>query len=596
MDSAIFEFWSRTNLLLCFFGFRYLYRLSSKMSASPMHDGNTPRGDNPSEEELYGSQLLRELYHCSEVSDLAEAIARPVSNHELASIASQFPLDGFDDESNDRLPFRSARDMRENAEGGGLFGGEPSQRMLSPGEVPGRNLQPPGELTGRALFLSGEAAGRGLFSSGARSDTKGKVPATGANDAQEPASWTARMWEPFAGGVPPEDISPIMNTLPGVDLTPLATVVLAEAGGTFANSIDRWASPLCKLAQACASAKCVAYSSLGSVCNIDGCSSGADIVLQSASSGRLQLDSVLALANVLFRQTSSEKIELNFSENLKHLFAYALPKRFNTKTVGSSSRREDKLSAEQVLNNRLQFALVDGQAHFNSESRKITNVGTDFATVAVLGAPIVTGKYYFELEILQSRLMQIGWANMRSKYNAREGFGVGDNPSSWSWCGERNVLFHGTDCRPRAYGNMSRGPWQKGDIVGCAIELPSLEEGDKKGKIHYWLNGDYLGVAFNNVYVRDSNGEVLPLHPAISITQNTPNPVRFNFGEDNSKPLLHVPEGWRPLAKALVGSPGKTDPAFLYAKNTGDMGALEYTLKASESNLVSSSSSERECF
>lgn len=46
-----------------------------------------------------------------------------------------------------------------------------------------------------------------------------------------------------------------------------------------------------------------------------------------------------------------------------------------------------------------------------------------------------------------------------------------------------------------------------GDIVGCGIDL-------KEGKIDFWLNGEHLGTAWENILQEASNPLRPPFYPA----------------------------------------------------------------------------------
>lgn len=46
---------------------------------------------------------------------------------------------------------------------------------------------------------------------------------------------------------------------------------------------------------------------------------------------------------------------------------------------------------------------------------------------------IVTGRYYFEVHMITSGLVQIGWCGKKHTCNEEEENGVGDDSNSWSF-------------------------------------------------------------------------------------------------------------------------------------------------------------------
>jgi hypothetical protein len=71
-----------------------------------------------------------------------------------------------------------------------------------------------------------------------------------------------------------------------------------------------------------------------------------------------------------------------------------------------------------------------------------------FSTAAVLGTQIRaqgpgSGKWYYEVVLINQGLVQLGWSTEEAQYNDEMGLGVGDDRNSWSWCVQRNTLFNG---------------------------------------------------------------------------------------------------------------------------------------------------------
>jgi len=67
--------------------------------------------------------------------------------------------------------------------------------------------------------------------------------------------------------------------------------------------------------------------------------------------------------------------------------------------------------------------------------------------------------------------------------------------------------------------------WRVGDVVGCLLSFPpTTTPTSSSGTIRYYLNGDDLGVAFDNVVVEGIKG----YYPAISLEEGEV--VRVNIG------------------------------------------------------------------
>jgi hypothetical protein len=79
-----------------------------------------------------------------------------------------------------------------------------------------------------------------------------------------------------------------------------------------------------------------------------------------------------------------------------------------------------------------------------SRSRYSESPRADFITAALLGAPVKTGKWYSEVNVLTGgEMLQVGWAStFGTDWLPQRGHGVGDDSASWSWCVKRHLAFH----------------------------------------------------------------------------------------------------------------------------------------------------------
>lgn len=122
---------------------------------------------------------------------------------------------------------------------------------------------------------------------------------------------------------------------------------------------------------------------------------------------------------------------------------------------------------------------------------------------------VFAGKYYFEVTLKSSGLMQIGWCTLATPFMQENG--VGDDETSYAYDGFRVKKW-----------NKSSSPfgeaWSAGDIIGSMIDLERRE-------ISFWRNERYLGVAFQGISV----GPNMAYFPAISLSGGER--AVFNFGK-----------------------------------------------------------------
>ena len=146
---------------------------------------------------------------------------------------------------------------------------------------------------------------------------------------------------------------------------------------------------------------------------------------------------------------------------------------------------------------------------------------SDFGTMALVLEKNPSGKtLYWEVELEQGGLAQIGWADLSVfRPDSEEGNGVGDDKGSYGYDGSRKQKFHAG--KEESYGKTK---WKAGDTIGCIY---------KTGKLRYTLNGkDNLGVAFE--VPKDA-----VLVPAVSCNQGQILDIRTA-----SSQMKHLPDGY----------------------------------------------------
>ncbi|XP_044289975.1 RING finger and SPRY domain-containing protein 1 isoform X2 [Varanus komodoensis] len=91
-----------------------------------------------------------------------------------------------------------------------------------------------------------------------------------------------------------------------------------------------------------------------------------------------------------------------------------------------------------------------------------------------------SGVWYYEVTVITSGVMQIGWATKDSKFLNHEGYGIGDDEYSCAYDGCRQLIWYNARSKPH-----SHPCWKEGDTVGFLLDLQ-----DKK--MIFYLNGNQL--------------------------------------------------------------------------------------------------------
>lgn len=193
----------------------------------------------------------------------------------------------------------------------------------------------------------------------------------------------------------------------------------------------------------------------------------------------------------------------------------------------------------------------EGGDHHHYRCRIDTNndhIHAGFVTFIIDNLKVYKGKWYFCVKLSLGGTVQIGWGTNGFKSNPDEGLGIGDDDYSWAYDGSRHALFHNGE---HEYPNEDT-EWDEGDICGCGIEID-----DEQVLIKYWLNGEFLGVAFASESYSGSatvkcnmkpNGSNTVYFPGISTQSReySSNCCRLIVSpEDMTK--CPLPDGYKPL-------------------------------------------------
>ncbi|CAF4059619.1 unnamed protein product, partial [Rotaria sordida] len=117
------------------------------------------------------------------------------------------------------------------------------------------------------------------------------------------------------------------------------------------------------------------------------------------------------------------------------------------------------------------------------------NTNGSFPTYIIDNAQVSEGKWYYCVKLVAGGVIQIGWATNGFVPSSDEGRGIGDDKYSWSYDGSRGTLYNGEEF----HFTSDDIRWKENDVCGCGIEIDG-----ENICIKYWLNGKYLGIAFEH--------------------------------------------------------------------------------------------------
>ena len=108
------------------------------------------------------------------------------------------------------------------------------------------------------------------------------------------------------------------------------------------------------------------------------------------------------------------------------------------------------------------LSFVSGRASILSD---LTCVGDDgFPSIGCRGYGVSSGKWYFEVTLVTSGCVQIGWVDQAYASDPVSGEGVGDCKHSWAYDGWRMYVWNEL---PIDWGAR----WSTGDVVGCMLDM-----------------------------------------------------------------------------------------------------------------------------
>ena len=242
-----------------------------------------------------------------------------------------------------------------------------------------------------------------------------------------------------------------------------------------------------------------------------------------------------SLMNIMTTQSLSNSSVRTFSSYLwERMFLASPVQRILGGCKDSAKTRFRKWhegKVRTVVGNRLEIKPLGGKIS-REMGKWHVEATSHFPTLQLSGMtvgvrqPTISGMWYYEVTLESDGLMQIGWCGGKFECDPLRGQGVGDHVRSWAFDGLRKKKWNVTS---EVYGRR----WRAGDVVGSMLDVGRRE-------IRFWLNGQDLGRAFENVPIAERDGldgEVEGLRPAASL--NTGQKAFFNFGH---VPFQYLPD------------------------------------------------------
>ncbi|NP_001267408.1 RING finger and SPRY domain-containing protein 1 precursor [Pan troglodytes] len=196
-----------------------------------------------------------------------------------------------------------------------------------------------------------------------------------------------------------------------------------------------------------------------------------------------------------FAQTSENKLtisESSISDRLVTLESWANDPDYLKRQVGFCAQWSlDNLflkEGRQLTYEKVNLSSIRAMLNSNdvSEYLKISPHGLEarcdassFGSVRCTFC-VDAGVWYYEVTVVTSGVMQIGWATRDSKFLNHEGYGIGDGEYSCAYDGCRQLIWYNARSKPHIHPC-----WKEGDTVGFLLDL-------NEKQMIFFLNGNQL--------------------------------------------------------------------------------------------------------
>ena len=206
---------------------------------------------------------------------------------------------------------------------------------------------------------------------------------------------------------------------------------------------------------------------------------------------------------------SNQSQNKTYQSELDYLYATKLKSTNKETKINETNINKMKEAGKIFASNKTFFdSVADRQNIITSDNNLKVESLNSFASIMANNC-VINGKWCYEVTLLTNGLMQIGFCQMTTHFS-RHG-GVGDDITSYAFDGYRKSKWNG---EKKEFGKI----WDIGDVLGVCIDMDSKI-------IEYYLNGEHLGTAFNNI----PRGENIAFFPGISLSRGES--CIFNFGQ-----------------------------------------------------------------
>lgn len=239
---------------------------------------------------------------------------------------------------------------------------------------------------------------------------------------------------------------------------------------------------------------------------------------------------------------------------------------FYTTSLIVERKRENDDGEAQVMDQTIIVA-VCGRVDID-RSGEIEGL-SNFGSISTTGLSLFHGKWFYEVEVVTSGLIQIGWIDGYFQGSSDQGEGVGDHSHSWSYDGNRQRRWNS--------GSSSYGEkWKAGDIIGCLLDLTTSE-------MTFFRNGINLGVAYSGFKCSVSDKRS-GLMPGISLERGEI--IRVNLGH---QPFAYPPtivHDFDSVSRAVMAPASSALIKTIESVSSSDSGARPPRLRGAATVVV----------
>ncbi|KAG0231270.1 RING finger and SPRY domain-containing protein 1 [Actinomortierella wolfii] len=192
----------------------------------------------------------------------------------------------------------------------------------------------------------------------------------------------------------------------------------------------------------------------------------------------------------------------------------------------STSVSSEKSHASKYSHIKVMLNITEASRHWkiSEDGLMVRNDGSSFESIRAT-VSVTCGKWYYEVTVLTSGIMQIGWATPHCRFCPDEGTGVGDDLYGFSYDGCRNLLW--SNGESTHYGEACA--WRPGDVLGFYLDVDNAQ-------LECFINGTSLGTMTPFASIGHFQEQAaIGFFPAFSITPLQQ--IELNFGASPFSPM-----------------------------------------------------------